>query len=160
MKRKILSILIIFAMLFPFGIVANSVKATDAVNEVTVQEEGQYTNLSSAIEALKDKDGIIRLEKDITEKEDTDNEIKFSTGNITLDLNGHTITDDNNHKNDLIVVEKDAKLNIVNNVETEGKITVKDASAAAICNKGEVTISGNVTISYAGSDDAYYMVLW
>ena len=66
MKKKILSILVIFAMLFPFGIVANVVRAEDAITEVVVNggtEANEAKNITEAMGKLGENGGTIKLEK-------------------------------------------------------------------------------------------------
>lgn len=144
-----------------------TVNITDCVIHIAVAEvDGiTYPTLAEAIDAVRGT-GTIKLIKDVTLPE----AITIPAGkNITLDLNGHTLSYGSDPvtlvslklftaaaldvTNDAMIIVNGGSLTIVDSsTEQTGKIVVNDPSTAAIAVKGEkatVTIEGG-TIKTAG----------
>ena len=127
MKRKLLSILLTLCLAFsllPTAALADGEKVAQV-------GETKYATLQEAVNAANDN--TVKLLENVTE------DINIPTGiNVTLDLNGHKITNVSGHT---ITVEKGGKLNISDSVGT-GVVDNTSHGKAAIYNKGEVTLNG------------------
>ena len=129
MKRKLLSILLCLAMalsLLPTAALADGEKVAK------VGDTAEYTTLADAIAAAQDGATVTLLAnvtEDVTVPADK---------NVTLDLNGHNITNKSGHT---ITVEKGGELNISDSVGT-GVVDNTSHGKGAIVNSGEVTLNG------------------
>lgn len=132
MKRKLLSILLTFCLAFsllPTAALADG-EGTQT-NDVAQIGETKYATLQEAVNAANDN--TVKLLENVTE------DINIPTGiNVTLDLNGHKITNVSGHT---ITVEKGGKLNISDSVGT-GVVDNTSHGKGAIVNSGEVTLNG------------------
>ena len=132
MKRKLLSVLLTLCLAFsllPTAALADG-EGTQT-NDVAQIGETKYATLQEAVNAANDN--TVKLLENVTE------DINIPTGiNVTLDLNGHKITNVSGHT---ITVEKGGKLNISDSVGT-GVVDNTSHRKAAIYNKGEVTLNG------------------
>ena len=132
MKRKLLSVLLTLCLAFsllPTAALADG-EGTQT-NDVAQIGETKYATLQEAVNAANDN--TVKLLENVTE------DINIPTGiNVTLDLNGHKITNVSGHT---ITVEKGGKLNISDSVGT-GVVDNTSHEKAAIYNKGEVTLNG------------------
>ena len=132
MKRKLLSVLLTLCLAFsllPTAALADG-EGTQT-NDVAQIGETKYATLQEAVNAANDN--TVKLLENVTE------DINIPTGiNVTLDLNGHKITNVSGHT---ITVEKGGKLNISDSVGT-GVVDNTSHGKAAIYNKGEVTLNG------------------
>ena len=127
MKRKLLSILLTLCLAFsllPTAALADGEKVAQV-------GETKYATLQEAVTAANDN--TVKLLENVTE------DINIPTGiNVTLDLNGHKITNVSGHT---ITVEKGGKLNISDSVGT-GVVDNTSHGKGAIVNSGEVTLNG------------------
>ena len=127
MKRKLLSILLTLCLAFsllPTAALADGEKVAQV-------GETKYATLQKAVNAANDN--TVKLLENVTE------DINIPTGiNVTLDLNGHKITNVSGHT---ITVEKGGKLNISDSVGT-GVVDNTSHGKGAIVNSGEVTLNG------------------
>ena len=127
MKRKLLSILLTLCLAFsllPTAALADGEKVAQV-------GETKYATLQEAVNAPNDN--TVKLLENVTE------DINIPTGiNVTLDLNGHKITNVSGHT---ITVEKGGKLNISDSVGT-GVVDNTSHGKGAIVNSGEVTLNG------------------
>ena len=127
MKRKLLSILLTLCLAFsllPTAALADGEKVAQV-------GETKYATLKGAVNAANDN--TVKLLENVTE------DINIPTGiNVTLDLNGHKITNVSGHT---ITVEKGGKLNISDSVGT-GVVDNTSHRKGAIVNSGEVTLNG------------------
>lgn len=127
MKRKLLSILLTLCLAFsllPTAALADGEKVAQV-------GETKYATLQEAVNAANDN--TVKLLENVTE------DINIPTGiNVTLDLNGHKITNVSGHT---ITVEKGGKLNISDSVGT-GVVDNTSHGKGAIVNSGEVTLNG------------------
>ena len=132
MKRKLLSVLLTLCLAFsllPTAALADG-EGTQT-NDVAQIGETKYATLQEAVNAANDN--TVKLLENVTE------DINISTGiNVTLDLNGHKITNVSGHT---ITVEKGGKLNIIDSVGT-GVVDNTSHGKGAIVNSGEVTLNG------------------
>ncbi len=132
MKRKLLSVLLTLCLAFsllPTAALADG-EGTQT-NDVAQIGETKYATLQEAVNAANDN--TVKLLENVTE------DINIPTGiNVTLDLNGHKITNVSGHT---ITVEKGGKLNISDSVGT-GVVDNTSHGKAAIYNEGEVTLNG------------------
>ncbi len=132
MKRKLLSILLTLCLAFsllPTAALADG-EGTQT-NDVAQIGETKYATLQEAVNAANDN--TVKLLENVTE------DINIPTGiNVTLDLNGHKITNVSGHT---ITVEKGGKLNISDSVGT-GVVDNTSHGKGAIVNSGEVTLNG------------------
>ena len=132
MKRKLLSVLLTFCLAFsllPTAALADG-EGTQT-NDVAQIGETKYATLQEAVNAANDN--TVKLLENVTE------DINIPTGiNVTLDLNGHKITNVSGHT---ITVEKGGKLNISDSVGT-GVVDNTSHGKGAIVNSGEVTLNG------------------
>ena len=132
MKRKLLSILLTLCLAFsllPTAALADG-EGTQT-NDVAQIGETKYATLQEAVDAANDN--TVKLLENVTE------DINITTGiNVTLDLNGHKITNVSGHT---ITVEKGGKLNISDSVGT-GVVDNTSHGKGAIVNSGEVTLNG------------------
>ena len=132
MKRKLLSVLLTLCLAFsllPTAALADG-EGTQT-NDVAQIGETKYATLQEAVNAANDN--TVKLLENVTE------DINIPTGiNVTLDLNGHKITNVSGHT---ITVEKGGKLNISNSVGT-GVVDNTSHGKGAIVNSGEVTLNG------------------
>ena len=127
MKRKLLSILLTFCLAFSL---LPTVALADG-EKVAQVGETKYATLQEAVNAANDN--TVKLLENVTE------DINIPTGiNVTLDLNGHKITNVSGHT---ITVEKGGKLNISDSVGT-GVVDNTSHGKGAIVNSGEVTLNG------------------
>lgn len=127
MKRKLLSILLTFCLAFSL---LPTVALADG-EKVAQVGETKYATLQKAVNAANDN--TVKLLENVTE------DIIIPTGiNVTLDLNGHKITNVSGHT---ITVEKGGKLNISDSVGT-GVVDNTSHGKGAIVNSGEVTLNG------------------
>ena len=76
-----------------------------------------YTDLPSALKAASDKGGTVQLQKDVTGVQETLRIDKEASPDITLDLNGHTISSDSSINGTLF------------SVSTFGTVTIDDSSS-------------------------------
>ena len=127
MKRKLLSVLLTLCLAFsllPTAALADGEKVAQV-------GETKYATLQEAVNAANDN--TVKLLENVTE------DINIPTGiNVTLDLNGHKITNVSGHT---ITVEKGGKLNISDSVGT-GVVDNTSHGKGAIVNSGEVTLNG------------------
>ena len=127
MKRKLLSILLTLCLAFsllPTAALADGEKVAQV-------GETKYATLQEAVNAANDN--TVKLLENVTE------DINIPAGiNVTLDLNGHKITNVSGHT---ITVEKGGKLNISDSVGT-GVVDNTSHGKGAIVNSGEVTLNG------------------
>ena len=132
MKRKLLSVLLTLCLAFsllPTAALADG-EGTQT-NDVAQIGETKYATLQEAVNAANDN--TVKLLENVTE------DINIPTGiNVTLDLNGHKITNVSGHT---ITVEKGGKLNISDSVGT-GVVDNTSHEKGAIVNSGEVTLNG------------------
>ena len=132
MKRKLLSVLLTLCLAFsllPTAALADG-EGTQT-NDVAQIGETKYATLQEAVNAANDN--TVKLLENVTE------DINIHTGiNVTLDLNGHKITNVSGHT---ITVEKGGKLNISDSVGT-GVVDNTSHEKGAIVNSGEVTLNG------------------
>lgn len=132
MKRKLLSVLLTLCLAFsllPTAALADG-EGTQT-NDVAQIGETKYATLQEAVKAANDN--TVKLLENVTE------DINIPTGiNVTLDLNGHKITNVSGHT---ITVEKGGKLNISDSVGT-GVVDNTSHGKGAIVNSGEVTLNG------------------
>lgn len=132
MKRKLLSVLLTLCLAFsllPTAALADG-EGTQT-NDVAQIGETKYATLQEAVNAANDN--TVKLLENVTE------DIIIPTGiNVTLDLNGHKITNVSGHT---ITVEKGGKLNISDSVGT-GVVDNTSHGKGAIVNSGEVTLNG------------------
>lgn len=157
MKRKLLSILLTLCLAFsllPTAALADG-EGTQT-NDVAQIGETKYATLQEAVNAANDN--TVKLLENVTE------DINIPTGiNVTLDLNGHKITNVSGHT---ITVEKGGKLNISDSVGT-GVVDNTSHGKGAIVNSGEVTLNGgtfkrsaeNGTYSpYGNGENSWYTI--
>ena len=157
MKRKLLSVLLTFCLAFsllPTAALADG-EGTQT-NDVAQIGETKYATLQEAVNAANDN--TVKLLENVTE------DINIPTGiNVTLDLNGHKITNVSGHT---ITVEKGGKLNISDSVGT-GVVDNTSHGKGAIVNSGEVTLNGGTfkrsvekgTYSpYSGNGNSWYTI--
>ena len=157
MKRKLLSVLLTLCLAFsllPTAALADG-EGTQT-NDVAQIGETKYATLQEAVNAANDN--TVKLLENVTE------DINIPTGiNVTLDLNGHKITNVSGHT---ITVEKGGKLNISDSVGT-GVVDNTSHGKGAIVNSGEVTLNGgtfkrsaeNVTYSpYGNGGNSWYTI--
>ena len=150
MKHKLLSILLCLAMvlsLLPTAALAEGEAAegsgTPAAKYVAQIGTQGYATLQEAVNAANDN--TVKLLENVTE------DINIPTGiNVTLDLNGHKITNVSGHT---ITVEKGGKLNISDSVGT-GVVDNTSHGKGAIVNSGEVTLNGG-TFKRSTENGAY-----
>ena len=132
MKRKLLSVLLTLCLAFsllPTAALADG-EGTQT-NDVAQIGETKYATLQEAVNAANDN--TVKLLENVTE------DINIPAGiNVTLDLNGHKITNVSGHT---ITVEKGGKLNISDSVGT-GVVDNTSHGKGAIVNSGEVTLNG------------------
>ena len=132
MKRKLLSVLLTLCLAFsllPTAALADG-EGTQT-NDVAQIGETKYATLQEAVNAANDN--TVKLLENVTE------DINIPTGiNVTLDLNGHKITNVSGHTS---TVEKGGKLNISDSVGT-GVVDNTSHGKGAIVNSGEVTLNG------------------
>lgn len=132
MKRKLLSILLTLCLAFSLLPTAALAEGEGTqTNDVAQIGETKYATLQEAVSAANDN--TVKLLENVTEN------INIPTGiNVTLDLNGHKITNVSGHT---ITVEKGSKLNISDSVGT-GVVDNTSHGKGAIVNSGEVTLNG------------------
>lgn len=133
-KQKILALLLAVALLLAMSSTALAAGVCKIGNKT-------YDTLQEAVNDVAGGTvtGDIILTADITEED-----VIISSGNITLDLNGHTITNQNDHT---ITVKIGATLTINGTGGTVDNITHEKA---AIWNEGTVTLNGG---SYTRSQE-------
>ena len=142
MKRKLLSVLLTLCLAFsllPTAALADG-EGTQT-NDVAQIGETKYATLQEAVNAANDN--TVKLLENVTE------DINIPTGiNVTLDLNGHKITNVSGHT---ITVEKGGKLNISDSVGTgvvdkgfldRGGQVLKLVEVAAQNGRGNVILNG------------------
>ena len=152
MKRKLLSILLTLCLAFsllPTAALADGEKVAQV-------GETKYATLQEAVNAANDN--TVKLLENVTE------DINIPTGiNVTLDLNGHKITNVSGHT---ITVGKGGKLNISDSVGT-GVVDNTSHGKGAIVNSGEVTLNGGTFkrsvekgtySSYSGNGNSWYTI--
>lgn len=156
MKRKLLSVLLTLCLAFsllPTAALADG-EGTQT-NDVAQIGETKYATLQEAVNAANDN--TVKLLENVTE------DINIPTGiNVTLDLNGHKITNVSGHT---ITVEKGGKLNISDSVGT-GVVDNTSHGKGAIVNSGEVTLNGgtfkrsaeNGTSPYVNGGNSWYTI--
>ena len=151
MKRKLLSILLTFCLAFSL---LPTVALADG-EKVAQVGETKYATLQEAVNEANDN--TVKLLENVTE------DINIPTGiNVTLDLNGHKITNVSGHT---ITVEKGGKLNISDSVGT-GVVDNTSHGKGAIVNSGEVTLNGgtfkrsaeNGTSPYGNGGNSWYTI--
>ena len=132
MKRKLLSVLLTLCLAFSLLPTAALAEGEGTqTNDVAQIGETKYATLQEAVNAANDN--TVKLLENVTE------DINIPTGiNVTLDLNGHKITNVSGHT---ITVEKGGKLNISDSVGT-GVVDNTSHGKGAIVNSGEVTLNG------------------
>ncbi len=157
MKRKLLSILLTLCLAFSLLPTAALAEGEGTqTNDVAQIGETKYATLQEAVNAANDN--TVKLLENVTE------DINIPTGiNVTLDLNGHKITNVSGHT---ITVEKGGKLNISDSVGT-GVVDNTSHGKGAIVNSGEVTLNGGTfkrsvekgTYSpYSGNGNSWYTI--
>lgn len=132
MKRKLLSVLLTLCLAFSLLPTAALADGEGTQTNVVAQiGETKYATLQEVVNAANDN--TVKLLENVTEN------INIPTGiNVTLDLNGHKITNVSGHT---ITVEKGGKLNISDSVGT-GVVDNTSHGKGAIVNSGEVTLNG------------------
>ena len=151
MKRKLLSILLTLCLAFsllPTAALADGEKVAQV-------GETKYATLQEAVNAANDN--TVKLLENVTEDINIPTDI-----NVTLDLNGHKITNVSGHT---ITVEKGGKLNISDSVGT-GVVDNTSHGKGAIVNSGEVTLNGgtfkrsaeNGTSPYGNGGNSWYTI--
>lgn len=132
MKRKLLSVLLTLCLAFSLLPTAALADGEGTQTNVVAQiGETKYATLQEVVNAANDN--TVKLLENVTE------DINIPTGiNVTLDLNGHKITNVSGHT---ITVEKGGKLNISDSVGT-GVVDNTSHGKGAIVNSGEVTLNG------------------
>lgn len=130
MKRKLLSILLTFCL--AFSLLPTAALADEGSDPVAQIGETKYATLQAAINEATGN-ATVTLLANVTE------DVTVPAGkNVTLDLNGHNITNKSGHT---IKVENDGELNISDSVGT-GVVDNTSHGKAAIYNEGEVTLNG------------------
>lgn len=130
MKRKLLSILLTFCL--AFSLLPTAALADEGSDPVAQIGETKYATLQAAINEATGN-ATVTLLANVTE------DVTVPAGkNVTLDLNGHNITNKSGHT---ITVENDGELNISDSVGT-GVVDNTSHGKAAIYNEGEVTLNG------------------
>ena len=114
-----------------YRVMIGLIDAEQFENGDIVEGETKYATLQEAVNAANDN--TVKLLENVTE------DINIPIGiNVTLDLNGHKITNVSGHT---ITVEKGGKLNISDSVGT-GVVDNTSHGKGAIVNSGEVTLNG------------------
>lgn len=126
MKKRLLTILLSIAMI----LMLTPMTAMAATGDVAQVGEAGYETLQSAI---NNSNGEI-----VTLLQDTEEDIVVSSGSVTLDLNGKTLTA---NTKDAIEVKIGAELTVVDNAGG-GKVMANKSGYAAVLNSGKVTLSG------------------
>ena len=130
MKRKLLSVLLTFCL--AFSLLPTAALADEGSDPVAQIGETKYATLQAAINEATGN-ATVTLLANVTE------DVTVPAGkNVTLDLNGHNITNKSGHT---ITVENDGELNISDSVGT-GVVDNTSHGKAAIYNEGEVTLNG------------------
>ena len=130
MKRKLLSILLTFCL--AFSLLPTAALADEGSDPVAQIGETKYATLQAAINEATGN-ATVTLLANVTE------DVTVPAGkNVTLDLNGHNITNKSGHT---ITVGNDGELNISDSVGT-GVVDNTSHGKAAIYNEGEVTLNG------------------
>ena len=134
MKRKLLSILLCLAMalsLLPTAALADEAEGEKKTCVAQIDDK-QYETLQAAVNEATGN-ATVTLLANVTE------DVAVPAGkNVTLDLNGHNITNKSGHT---ITVEKGGELNISDSVGT-GVVDNTSHGKGAIVNSGEVTLNG------------------
>lgn len=126
MKKRLLTILLSIAMI----LMLTPMTAMAATGDVAKVGETGFETLQSAIEHSNGET--------VTLLQDTKEDIVISSGSVTLDLNGKTLTAD---AKDAIEVKIDAELTVVD-IAGGGKVMANGTGYAAVLNSGKVTLSG------------------
>lgn len=126
MKKRFLTILLSIAMI----LMLTPMTAMAATGDVAKVGEAGFETLQ---EAINNSEG-----ETVTLLQDTKEDIVISSGSVTLDLNGKTLTAD---AKDAIEVKIDAELTVVDNAGG-GKVMANGTGYAAVLNSGKVTLSG------------------
>ena len=130
MKRKLLSILLTLCL--AFSLLPTAALADEGSDPVAQIGETKYATLQAAINEATGN-ATVTLLANVTE------DVTVPAGkNVTLDLNGHNITNKSGHT---ITVEKGGELNISDSVGT-GVVDNTSHGKGAIVNSGEVTLNG------------------
>ena len=137
-KKKIISVLLMFAMAAVF---VPMFFATPAQAATTVDVDGgTYKALNTAINTA-DASTTIRLTKDISIT--TNNNIWIENKSFTLDLNGHSIS--NNQREALYV--KNSNIKVINSSSTQAKLTGTNWGGIELLENSTVRIEGAITIN-------------
>lgn len=132
-KKKWLSILLVVAMI----VTMIPITAFAEGDEVCCIGEKNYTSLQEAVSDAKTSDTIILLK-------DTPGNMMVPTGSdITLNLNGHTLSQSESTEPTPYAINNEGTLKITDSGETKGKI-VNSLSATTSCvrNNGNLTMEG------------------
>lgn len=135
MKKRFLTILLSIAMI----LMLTPMTAMAATGDVAKVGEAGFETLQ---EAINNSEG-----ETVTLLQDTKEDIVISSGSVTLDLNGKTLTAD---AKDAIEVKIDAELTVVDNAGG-GKVMANNTNFAAVLNSGKVTLSGGTYGRAAGT---------
>lgn len=143
MRRKFLSVVLCVCMMMtmaPFAFAAEG----DKVAKVGSQE---YTSLQEAVNAVgSDNGSTVTLLNDVAL-----NSTLVLNNSLTLDLNGHKISNGSSLSGYLMKIEHPSKVSIVGNQKNSSIVDTRNnatGTITAICVFGELTVSGsNLTIS-------------
>ena len=143
MRRKFLSVVLCVCMMLtmvPFAFAAEG----DKVAKVGSQE---YTSLQEAVNAVgSDNGSTVTLLNDVAL-----NSTLVLNNSLTLDLNGHKISNGSSLSGYLMKIEHPSKVSIVGNQKNSSIVDTRNnatGTITAICVFGELTVSGsNLTIS-------------
>ena len=148
MKRKLCSVLLALCMVLTLLPVSALADETDTNTEaVAAVGETEYNSLADAIEAAGN-DGTVTLLADVT----MDTTLTLNK-NLTLDLNGHEISNGSGLKTSdyLVKIPYGAAVSIIGNKENSSIKDTRDnvkGTITAICVFGDLTIDGEgLTIS-------------
>ena len=143
MRRKFLSVVLCVCMMMtmvPFAFAAEG----DKVAKVGSQE---YTSLQEAVNAVgSDNGSTVTLLNDVAL-----NSTLVLNNSLTLDLNGHKISNGSSLSSYLMKIEHPSKVSIVGNQKNSSIVDTRNnatGTITAICVFGELTVSGsNLKIS-------------
>lgn len=126
----------------------NTVGETVATESVAQVDDATYTTLQEAISVAQANNGTVKLLKDVDLSA-----MQEITGTLTIDLNGHTISNGTitNNRDYMLQIDLGAKLELVGNAENSAitdRRTNETGTITAICVLGELHVKGdNLTIS-------------
>lgn len=125
----------------------DTVGGTVETESVAQVGDTTYTTLQAAISAAQENSGTVTLLKDVELSA-----MQEITGTLTIDLNGHTISNGTiTNNNYMLKINSDAKLELVGNTANSAitdSRTNTTGTITAICVLGELHVKGdNLTIS-------------